>query len=126
MFTASPTVVEEEVIEPPTLTANLSQVSITKGEDKYNIEIDLENTVSVLKYKVFKATRIHPNNQIIKFANKPLGNNVETLKSYGVVPNGILELSFKLSSNLVPCTFADKFYYKDIKHIRDQSEESIL
>lgn len=126
MFTASPTVVEEEVIEPPTLTANLSQVSITRGEDKYNIEIDLENTVSVLKYKVFKATRIHPNNQIIKFANKPLGNNVETLKSYGVVPNGILELSFKLSSNLVPCTFADKFYYKDIKHIRDQSEESIL
>ena len=34
-------------------------------------------------------------------------------------------MSFKLSGNLVPCTFADKFYYKDIKHIREQSEEGI-
>lgn len=63
-------------------------------------------------------TQIHPQNQIIKFANKPLSNNVETLKSYGVAQDSILELTFKLSSNLVPCTFADKFYYKDIKHVR--------
>lgn len=76
MFTVSPTVVDEEVIEPPTLTTNLSQISVIKGLDKFTIDIDLENTLSALKYKVFKATRIHPNNQILKFANKPLGNNV--------------------------------------------------
>ena len=86
----------------------------------------MENTIAVLKYKLFKMTRIHPSNQIIKFAKKPLSNNVETLHSYAVQDNSILELTFKLGSNLVPCTFADKFYYKDIKHIREQSEVSII
>jgi hypothetical protein len=32
-------------------------------------------------------------------------------------------VGFKLGGNLVPSTFADKFYYKDIKHTREQSEE---
>ena len=96
-------------------------MSIIKGNNKYSVEIDLDNTVAVLKYKIFKITRIHPNNQIIKFATKPLSNSVETLKSYNVENDSILELTFKLNSNLVPCTYADKFYYKDIKHIRQQS-----
>lgn len=43
-----------------------------------------------------------------------------------MVANSILELTFKLTSNLVPCTFADKFYYKDIKHVREQTEASIV
>jgi hypothetical protein len=114
------------VVEPPTLSNKLSQVSVLKGQEKLSVEIDLENTVAVLKYKLFKLSRIHPNNQIIKFANKPLSNNVETLASYGLQAGSILELAFKLASNLVPCTFADKFYYKDIKHIREQSETSLL
>ena len=82
--------------------------------------------MSVLKYKIFKLTRIHASNQIIKYANKPLSNNIETLKSYGVTADCILELNFKLNSNLFPCTFADKFYYKDIKHTRQQTDNSIL
>ena len=101
-------------------------MSVTKGNNKYTVEVDLDNTLSVLKYKLFKITRIHPKNQILKFANKPLINDVETLKSYNIQPDTILELSFKLNSNLVPCTYADKFYYKDIKHIREQSENSIV
>lgn len=41
MFTASPSVVDEEIVEPPTLATNISQVSVSKGSDKFNIEIDL-------------------------------------------------------------------------------------
>jgi hypothetical protein len=61
-------------------------------------------------------TKIHPSNQIVKFAGKPLINLAESIKSYGISDKSIIELSFKLNSNLVPCTFADKFYYKDVKH----------
>lgn len=93
---------------------------MVKGLDKYTIEVDLSNTLEVLKYKIFKTCRIHPQNQIIKFANKPLINPVETLSSYGIKDNSIVELCFKLTSNLVPSTFADKFYYKDIVHTRIQ------
>lgn len=114
------------MVEPPTLSNKLSQISVTQGINKYTIDIDLENTLNVLKYRIFKITQIHPQNQIIKFANKPLANNVETLKSYGINHSGILELAFKLNANLVPCTFADKFYYKDIKHTREQTEASII
>jgi len=67
-------------------------------------------------------TRIHPNNQIIKFANNPITNIHELLKSFAIKSQSILELTFKLNSNLVPCTYADKFYYKDIVHTRIQSE----
>lgn len=37
--------------------------------------IDLANTLSTLKYKVFKKTGIAPLNQIIKFANNALVND---------------------------------------------------
>ena len=94
----------------------MSEVTVVKGSEKWKLELDLENTVAVLKYKIFKVTRIHPANQIVKYATKPLSNAFETLRSYRVQPNAILEFNFKLTSNLVPCTFADKFYYKDIKH----------
>ena len=75
MFTATPSFVDEPVVEPPTITANNKNISITKGDNKYVVEIDLQNTLTVLKYKIFRITNIHPNNQILKFANKPLTNN---------------------------------------------------
>lgn len=37
-------------------------------------EIDLGNTVAVLKYRVYEITRIHPTNQILKFGNNVLSN----------------------------------------------------
>lgn len=76
IFTASESTVDEDVVEPVTLSGKLSQISVTRGNDKYTMEIDLDNTLSVLKYKIFKMTQIHPQNQTIKFANKPLANNV--------------------------------------------------
>lgn len=76
MFTDSSSAVDEEVVEPPSLSTEISQISIVRGLEKYAVEIDLGNTLSVLKYRIFKITQIHPQNQIIKFANKPLANNV--------------------------------------------------
>ena len=75
-FTASPSFVDEEIVQPVTIEANIKKVSVTKGNNKYTVEVDLDNTLSVLKYKLFKITRIHPKNQILKFANKPLINDV--------------------------------------------------
>ena len=59
-----------------TVSNKLSSVTVVKGNDKYTIEVDLDNTLEVLKYKIFMMSRIHPQNQIIKFANKPLINPV--------------------------------------------------
>ena len=76
VFTASASTVDEEVVQPAMLSGSQNEISIIKGSEKFTFEIDLDNTVSVLKYKIFKATRIHPLNQIVKFATKPLSNNV--------------------------------------------------
>jgi hypothetical protein len=69
-------VVDQKVFEPATVSNKLSSVTVVKGNDKYTIEVDLDNTLEVLKYKIFMMSRIHPQNQIIKFANKPLINPV--------------------------------------------------
>lgn len=98
------------------MSNNLCSISVIQGENKFNIDIDITNTLAVLRYKIYESTKIHPSNQIIKFGNLPLTNNAEAINSFGITDKSILELSFKLNSNLVPCTFADKFYYKDIKH----------
>ena len=68
--------VDQKVVEPATVSNKLSSVTVVKGNDKYTIEVDLDNTLEVLKYKIFMMSRIHPQNQIIKFANKPLINPV--------------------------------------------------
>lgn len=35
------------------------------------------------------------------------------------------KLVSRLNGNLVSCNFADKFYYKDIRNIREQTDESL-
>jgi Ubiquitin family len=98
---------------------------VIRDSDKFTINIDLNNTLAVLKFKIFLATKIHPANQIVKFAGTPLTNVAESISSFGIKDNSIIELAFRQNSNLVPCTFADKFYYKDVKHTREQSEDSL-
>ncbi len=39
-------------------------------------DIDLANTVSVLKSRVYELTKIHPLNQILKFGNAVLANDL--------------------------------------------------
>jgi hypothetical protein len=51
---------------------NPVKLTVNKGTKSYNFNIDLENTLSVLKMNIFHQTKIHPSNQILKFANNPL------------------------------------------------------
>ncbi len=81
----------------------------------------MDNTLSVLKFRVFEKTGIHPANQIIKFGNNPLVNDLEPLKAFNLQEGSIVELSFKNMSNLVPATYSDRFYYKDVQHINTQT-----
>lgn len=67
---------------------------------------------------------IHPSNQILKYGNNPLINDLESLKAYGLQAGSIMELTFKNMANLLPATYSDKFYYKDIQHIHSQKLES--
>ena len=100
---------------------NQADIKINFNKDQnFTIKISLENTLSVLKYKIFKETGIHPSNQIIKFANNPLLNDAEKLVGFNIKEDSILELHFKIISNLIPATFADKFYYKDVELIHPQ------
>mgnify|MGYP001212114669 FL=1 len=59
-------------------------------------------------------------NQILKFANNALVNDVETLQGYNLKAESILALEFKIISNLIPSTYADKFFYKDVQMIHQQ------
>ena len=63
---------------------------------------------------------IHPNNQILKLGDTFLSNNFETLRYYGVENNCLIQLSFKFHSNFNSAG-ADRFFYRDIKHIREQN-----
>ena len=93
--------------------------------DRLKFEIDLENTLSVLKFRIFEKLGIHPSNQILKYGNNPLINDLESLKTYNLQAGSILEMNFKNMSNLVPATYSDKFYYKDVQHIHTQKIESL-
>ena len=77
-------------------------------------EIDLSNTVAVLRYRVFELTKIHPLNQILKFGTTILSNEHEILFTYGIKQDSIVELSFKNNSNIIPSSHCDKFFYRDV------------
>ena len=100
--------------------SNPVEVKVNQRSKSYSFKIDIENSLSVLKYEIFKETNIHPLNQIIKFGNNPLVNDLETLKSYGIKEGSIMELNFKIISNILPSSFSDKFYYKDVQLINTQ------
>ncbi len=51
----------------------VTKVSVLNPLD-IKFEIDLSNTVAVLRYRVFELTKIHPFNQILKFGNTILSN----------------------------------------------------
>jgi hypothetical protein len=86
--------------------------------------IDLSNSLGVLKYRIFKKTGIPPANQIVKFANNALINDAETLQGCNVKPDSILTLEFKVISNIIPSTYADKFFYKDVQLLHPQDVEA--
>ena len=41
IFTATPSVVDEVVVEPLTISNNLTEITVNHGSNKYTIEIDL-------------------------------------------------------------------------------------
>ena len=63
-------------------------------------------------------------NQIIKFANNALVNDLETLQAYNVKNDSILALDFKTISNIIPSTYSDKFFYRDVTMIHPQEVEA--
>lgn len=125
VFTATPSSTDQPEPVPASSGGPISQVAVTWGTQRFDIDISLDDTVALLKYKIFEITKVVSANQIVKFAGKPLVNGLETLRASGLADKSILEFAFKLNSNLVPCTFADKFYYKDVKHTREQTPEGI-
>ena len=66
------------------------EIKVVRDTRSITFKIDLQNSLYYLKYKIFKETNIHPTNQILKFANNPLVNDVENLKSYGIKEGSIL------------------------------------
>ena len=120
IFTKTKSVTDNYPPEPMFVDNSPVLLKIMKGKNAYNYQIDLDNSLSVLKHRIFKDTQIHPANQTVKFANNPLINDIETLRSYGLKDGSILELSFKVISNIVPSTYNDKFYYKDVQLINPQ------
>jgi hypothetical protein len=120
VFTSSPSTVDVHVAKPE-IVGMPCKISIHRGTDKFDVTIDLENSLDSLRSHIFQVLKYHPQNQILKFGGKQLDNLAQSLKSYGIVAGSIIEVTFKLTGNLFPCTFADKFYYKDVKHVRDQS-----
>ncbi len=104
---------------------NVEPIDVTLNGEKIKLEIDLSNCVSCLKYRLFETTKIHPKNQTLKYGEKVLSNDAEAITFYGIGKNSILALSFKQFSNTLPFSYKDKFFYKDIQHIHEQSENSI-
>jgi hypothetical protein len=84
------------------------------------IEIDLANSISILKYKIFQKIGVPPLNQILKFGGNALINDAETLSGCNLKNDSILTLEFKTISNVIPSTYSDKFFYKDVQMIHTQ------
>lgn len=125
VFTKTPSVFDTVPVLPMEAKTNPEMIRITKqsvlNPIDIEFEIDLSNTLAVLRYKVYELTKIHPVNQIIKFGNTILSNDLETLSTYGIKKESIIELNLKNNSNIVPSTPCDKFYYKDVKLTNQQS-----
>jgi hypothetical protein len=113
VFTNSPSAIDTAVAIPQPVV-NACKISILRGTDKFQLEVDLDNSLDSLRSSIFELLKYHPLNQILKFGGKPLLNFSEPLKACGLAADSIVEVAFKLGNNLVPCTYADKFYYKDI------------
>lgn len=73
LFTATKSLSDQYPNQPQEVLENQVAIKVTfNNTENYTIKIDLSNPLTVLKYKVFQETGIHPTNQIIKFANAPL------------------------------------------------------
>jgi hypothetical protein len=84
VFTASESTVDNFPVDPKEPTVNLTHLTISNDSERYNLEIDLDNTLYSLKYKIFEILKFHPTNQILKYGGKVLLNDLETLKSFGL------------------------------------------
>ena len=125
IFTATKTLADELPIAPLENTENPVQIKISKDNSIYlSVNVDLKNPLSLLKYKVFLHSGIHPINQIIKFAGNALTNEAELLADCGVKAEGILELHFKTISNIIPASYSDKFFYKDVQTLHAQDSQA--
>lgn len=105
---------------PMEATNNPVTLKVEHGKEKMEFTIDLSNSLSTLKYKIFKKTGIPPMNQIVKFANNALINDAETLEGCNLKADCVLVLEFKTISNIIASTYADKFFYKDVQMIHPQ------
>lgn len=59
IFTATKTVADKPQVAPLECTDNPIQLKVSKGTTNYTFSIDLNNTLSVLKYKIYTQTGIH-------------------------------------------------------------------
>lgn len=80
VFTKTSSACDVAPVLPMETKTNPEMIRITKSSVlnplDIKFEIDLSNTVNVLKYKVYEMTKIHPTNQIIKFGNTVLLNDL--------------------------------------------------
>jgi hypothetical protein len=76
LFTATASAIDTPIKKPEEPENNISKIFVMRDSDKFEISVDLDNTLNCLKYKIFEQSKYHPSNQIIKFATKPLLNSV--------------------------------------------------
>ena len=81
VFTKTPSVCDTVPVAPLLENkTNPQMIRITKTSVlnplDIKFEIDLNNTLSVLKYRVFELSKVHPSNQILKFGNTILSNDL--------------------------------------------------
>lgn len=78
VFTKTPSVCDNPPLPVMETKVKSEMIRVTKVStlNPFDIkfEIDLSNTVAVLRYRVFELTKIHPLNQILKFGNTILSN----------------------------------------------------
>ena len=91
LFSATTTPADQIPVPPMENTNSPVQIKVQRGDSIFGVfNIDLENPLSVIKYKIFTQCGMHPNNQIIKFGGNPLTNESELLSACGVQEESIL------------------------------------
>lgn len=94
VFTKTTSVFDNPPLLPMETKTNPEVIRITKpsvlNPIDIKFEIDLSNSLAVLRHKVYELTKVHPVNQILKFGNNILSNDLETLATYGVKKDSII------------------------------------
>lgn len=73
VFTTSPATIDAPVGKAQPVL-NPCKISILRGTDKFQLEVDLDNSLDSLRSRIFEVLKYHPLNQVLKFGGKPLLN----------------------------------------------------